>query len=359
MMKRRAPRSQTNTHGPPHDHQANQSRALVLVDGTGIRKKIKKDYEKALRDLENLRRQLDQFHQTDQPQFTRWLNTNFGALLTELRELNQKMVAGEELIFQVETEAMFGGCSDARAYQRVMELRENPEPPRPGPAGSGEPGGEREPFGSRPESGTDEVEEDPMEEFMNEFFRQFGLGGRPQDRHGPRNGPPTESAAPADASNRLKELYRAVVRRLHPDSQREMTAQKTEWWHQAQLAYEAGDVEQLEVILTLCEIGDSGTTAHTSASLLQRITAQLKTSLREIKRQIAGQRRDPAWNFSRRDDHDVLAVQMRCSLMGDLERMRHEHRTIQELIARWKVAAERLKQPRRRKHQPQNMEFPF
>ena len=78
-----------------------------------------------------------------------------------------------------------------------------------------------------------------------------------------------------------------MVRRLHPDTQREMTAQKTEWWHQAQAAYEAGDLEQLEVILTLCEIGDSGTTAHTSASLLQRITAKLKSSLREIKRQIA------------------------------------------------------------------------
>jgi hypothetical protein len=112
-----------------------------------------------------------------------------------------------------------------------------------------------------------------MEEFMNEFFRKFGPGARPQDNHGPRTGQHTESTASAHASTRLKELYRSVVRRLHPDSQREMTAQKTEWWHQAQMAYEAGDVEQLEVILTLCEIGDSGTTANTSASLLQRITA--------------------------------------------------------------------------------------
>jgi hypothetical protein len=48
-----------------------------------------------------------------------------------------------------------------------------------------------------------------------------------------------------------------ALRRLHPDTQREMTAQKSEWWHQAQAAYEAGDLEQLEVILTLCEIGDS------------------------------------------------------------------------------------------------------
>jgi hypothetical protein len=150
-----------------------------------------------------------------------------------------------------------------------------------------------------------------------------------------------------------------VVRRLHSDIQREMTAQKTEWWHQAQAAYEEGDVEQLGVILTLCEIGDNGTTAHTSASLLQRITAQLKNSLREIKRQLAGLRRDPAWNFSRRVDHNALAIQTRHALMDDLERMRYQCRTIQGMIERWKVAAERLKQLRRRKHHSQSMEFPF
>ena len=137
-----------------------------------------------------------------------------------------------------------------------------------------------------------------------------------------------------------------------------MTAQKSEWWHQAQAAYEAGDLEQLEVILTLCEIGDSGTTAHTSASLLQRITAKLKSSLREIKRQIVRQRNDPAWNFSHRSDHDLMAVQMRRKLMGDLQGMRHRWRQTQEMIARWKAAAERLKPPRRRKPHPQSKEFP-
>src|ERR1035437_7655792 len=210
-MKRRAPKPQTNGQSVPQAHPANYSRALVRVDGAGIRKKIKKDYEKALRDLENSRRQL-----------------------------NQKMAADEELIFQVENEAMFSGCSDASAYQRVMELRENPEPPRPWPPGGGEPSGEWDPFGARPESGNDD-EEDPMEEFMNEFFRKFGPDAQPQDNHGPRAGQHPESAAPARTSARLKELYRSVVRRLHPDIQREMTVQKTEWWHQAQAAYEAGD----------------------------------------------------------------------------------------------------------------------
>lgn len=160
-------------------------------------------------------------------------------------------------------------------------------------------------------------------------------------------------------SKRLKELYRAVVRRLHPDAHREMTAQKTEWWHQAQAAYEAGDAEQLEVILTLCEIGESGTTASTSASLLQRITAQLKSSLREIKRQLTQWRREPAWDFSNRTDHGVLADQVRRELTSELMAMRRRWQETQGMIAKWKSAAEKLKPTRRRKTPPPSPEFQF
>ena len=66
---------------------------------------------------------------------------------------------------------------------------------------------------------------------------------------------------------------------------------------------------------------------------------------------------DPAWNFSRRIDHDVMAVQMLRKLTGDLEEMRERSRQTQEMIARWKVAVERLKQPRLRKHHPREWSY--
>ena len=340
----------------PDAQPANHCRAVVRVDGTAIRKKIKKEYEKALRDLDNSRRVLDQFHQTDQPQFSRWLNSHFGALLTELRELNLKMAADDAIVFMVQNEVMFGGGSYARAYKRVMDLKENPEPP-PSPPG-GDRDGKRERFGAGPDwENLDD--DDPLKVIFEEMFGEIGPDERPWEERGRQSWQHPQAAVPAHASKRLKELYRAVVRRLHPDCQREMTAQKTEWWHQAQSAYEAGDAEQLEVILTLCEIGESGTTAHTSASLLQRITAQLKSSVREIKRQITQWRREPAWNFSQRTDHVAMAEQVRRELTGELMAMRRRWMDTQEIIAKWKTAAEKLKPARRRKAQPQNPEFQF
>ena len=365
-MKRRKPRGPFPNHAAPPTPAGAPGHALVLVDGTAARKKVKKEYDKARRDLENSRHQLDQFHQADLPQFSQWLNSHFGALLTELRELSQKLAADEAFVYLVENEVFFGGGSYARAYKRVIEARDNPEPPPPPPP-DGDPSDEaREPFGGRPEFDEFEEfagEEDPLEAFFNSIFGEAGphkhQGKRSGEKSGSRGGFRPEAARPTPGASRLKELYRALVRLLHPDAQQKMTPQKTEWWHQAQAAYEAGDGEQLEVILTLCEISESGTTLHTSASLLQRITSQMRSSLREIKRQIAERRRDPAWGFSRRADHEVLQLQTRRALMTDLQQLRDRAQATRNLIAVWKAAAERIKPPRPRKSRTENLEFLF
>ena len=357
---RRKVRRQADESAPAGNH----CRALVPADGTAIRKKIKAAYEKARRDVDQSQRVLAQFQQQDQPQFTQWLNRHFGATLTELRELAAKLSADEALVMMVEDEVMFNGVSYARAYQRVTAPPpEQPEPPPPPPGGkgSGNSGGKRNPFGDPFGDPFDEDADwddphNPFNAFFEQLFGKAGPGGRPD---APGQSPFGAAAPPPPAAQRLKELYRTLVRRLHPDSQREMTPQKTEWWHQAQAAYEAGDVAQLEVILTLCEIGESGTTAHTSASLLQRITAQLKSSLRELKRQLTERRREPAWNFSTRPDRHVLADQVRRQLTADLTLMRHRSQEIQRLITEWRAAAERLKPERRRKSRPRDPEFLF
>jgi len=85
----------------------------------------------------------------------------------------------------------------------------------------------------------------------------------------------------------------------------------------------------------------------------------LKSSLREIKRQITQRRREPAWNFSGRTDQAAMADQVRRELTGELMAMRRRWMDTQELIAKWKAAAERIKPPRRWKSPPSNTEFQF
>jgi hypothetical protein len=199
-MPRRTPRPPPQGHHAPVAQAANHCRALVLVDGTVIRKKIKRDYEKALSDLGNSRRILDQFHETDHPQFKGWLNSQFGVLLTELRELNQKMAADDAIVFLVENEVLFGGGSYARAYKRVMELQENPEPASPLNE-NGKPDGMRDSFGTGQDYG-----EDPLEALYDDLFDAFGPGEDPMEHCGPQARQRAEEASPPHISKRLKEL---------------------------------------------------------------------------------------------------------------------------------------------------------
>ena len=356
-MKRHPRRRPTKSSSGIQAHPANHCRALVLVDGTAIRKKIKKDYEKALRDLDTSRQLLDRFHQADLPSFTRWFNSRFGALLTELREVGQKLAADQELIFLIESEMMDGAGSYARAYKQVMERLESPELPLP--PDDREASEESDPFGAGADRDPMEDDEDPIEAFFRELFGDPTQGKSQGGKQGAHASKQRDADTPEPGVSRLKELYRELVRCLHPDTQREMTAQKTEWWHQVQTAYEAGDAEQLEVILTFYKIGESGPSADTSASLLQRMTMQLKNSLRPVKHQLAALRKDPAWGFSLRTDHDALAAQLRRALTADLKGMREHWQHTQHLLATWRSASERLRPPRRRKRTPKQPECPF
>ena len=343
------------------DSPSNRCRALVRVDGRSIRKKIRKDYEKTLDVHQQSRRVIDQFYQTDQPKYERWRSSHFGVLLTEIREMASKLETEAAIVKRVYQEAFLSGISEVRAYKRLMESWNNPES-HPKHFDEESPDGWQNPYQAEPGQVNGEDEFDSEDALRHLFEQLFGMPGPERQSQDTWGFPFEQLSAPApviQASKRVKELYRAVVRRLHPDKQQVMTAQKTEWWHQAQAAYEAGDGEQLEVILTLCEIDEAGTTEQTSASLLQRITAQMKMSLRECKRQISKLKRDPSWNFSGRTDLQEFALKMRYELTAELRGLRGRWKEIHDQLEKWKAASEKPRLARRRKIPPAEPEFQF
>ena len=326
--------------------------ALIPIDGLPIREKARKEYEKVLRDLDRARQELERFEKHDKPGFSQWCSRHFGALITELRETGQQLQTKRELLFEIESEALLSNSSYARAYERVLWQREHPDP-EPDPQPEPEAKSVRENGGARDG-------EDPFAEFAG-FFSDLGeefdqeFDGLP-----PKGRPSGDSGEKQNGVARVKELYRAVVRRLHPDTQQDLTAQKLEWWHQAQAAYQGGDAEQLQVILTLCEIDDHGTTAKTSVSLLMLIIRQFKSSLRALKKQVSQCQRDPAWNFNNLHDRSSLSGRMERSLREDLFEMKRALGAINGQLESWARQAKTARRhPRRRGYRSPQPEFLF
>ncbi len=289
---------------------------MMPVDGTRIRRQVKVEYERVMEEVADARRQLERFEHADLPAFSRWVHRQFGALLTELREVAGRLGEQERLLTELENEMFFHGASPRTAFARIMRRRSQAEQAG---AESARAGPEQE----RPEDSA--FREAAEQEFEEERSRRAAPRARRQSR----------------SAGRLKELYRAVVRRLHPDAQKEMTPQKLEWWHQAQAAYRQGEAGQLEVILTLCEIEEQGSLEKVSVSILQRMTTEFRKTLRHLKGEITQRRRDPAWNFSQRTDTKELAREMRRQLEHDLRLMREELQMMEMQLAAWTAETRR------------------
>jgi hypothetical protein len=304
----------------------------VLVDGRQVRDKARKEYERVLHDLEKGRKELDQFEKLDLPSYQKWLNRNLGALLTRLREAQEELAEVRSILAEVEWLASEEDISLREAYRRVIWKREHPQPEQPEPDNR---------FDEKQQNGG--ATDDFMHRLEEEFARLFGSRAFNSDRE-------SKAREPQPERDRVKELYRRLARRLHPDTQTDAHSRKLEWWHQVQAAYENGDVNQLEVILTLCEIEDNGTTANTSVSLLMRICRQYKSALRAIRKKLKNYRQEPAWDFANNKALPALLERSEQDLAFELRQITSTLGALRAQFAQWagKPSASRARRTRRR-----------
>lgn len=303
----------------PAQGQVVSSWELLVIDNKPIRQKAQRAYQKAVRDLETAKAESDRFHSEDKPLFSRWISSNFGPLLTEIRELQSKLYEAQNLVNEVQQEYYFGGhASIGSAYRAFLHRRNHPQEEE-----------EPEARESETQSGFHEEREPTIEEIAEEFWRRLNEGG---GEHEPRER--KAAGQPQRVKERLKELYRKLARRLHPDNGRTITPRETELWHKTQAAYEHGQVEVLETILTMLEVDENGARSASVSTLVQ-LTASLKKSLRTLKRELTALRQEMAWNFSQRGDKADLHRAADESLSADRDKLIWLLTRYEAQIRRW------------------------
>jgi hypothetical protein len=291
---------------------------VLVVDSQPVRKKAHRDYQRAVRELDAAKADSERFHTQDKPLFSQWLSANFGGLLTEMRDLQSRLFDAQNLVNEVQQEYFYGVHRSVHsAYRAVMNRRNNPEPPP-----------EAEPRPSEEPRDFHDSDENDFHRAASDFWDRF---------HAPENSLQTQRNRDLQ-DQRLKELYRKLARRLHPDNGRTITPHESELWLQTQSAYENGQVEVLENILNLLEIDEQGTKNATVSTLL-RLTASLRSTLRALKTQISGMRQNLAWNFSRRTDRDELLRRTNDSLLADREKIVWLLTKYETQIERWESLA--------------------
>src|SRR5262249_24746329 len=101
-----------------------------------------------------------------------------------------------------------------------------------------------------------------------------------------------------NTDGRVKELYRRLVRRLHPDLRADGSAEVSALWHEVQEAYAADDIARMEILLAVSDI-ESRRVHDQTLSQMQIVLAELQRAQLALEKSLFEAEREEAWNFAR------------------------------------------------------------
>jgi hypothetical protein len=335
---------------------------IISVQQEPLREAEAANCSRAKTRLEQARGQWHRFERKDKPAFVRWRAREFGALLSKAREVEEQIRDAQTLVHEVEME-MRRGFQDAHsAYQRVMFRRENPtvaveEEDLESSRGGGEASQKLSDFeeealfqewvqrslGTNPDKMDDEAYSTTFEAFKSHMFR--GAPEEPRltgvNRARGRKRIPKEleeeekeeEAGKTDA--RVKELYRVLVRRLHPDLRADSSVAVSALWHEVQEAYAASDVAQMEILLALIDIESNKMGAQSSVGQMRSILVELERALRALEKSLSEAEGDDAWNFAQSGSNAGLRLRVERQLKSELAARSLRLDVLTKTIAAW------------------------
>lgn len=315
---------------------------IIALDQEPFRRNAAAECSRARVRLENARVAWHRFEREDKPAFHRWRAREFGPLLSKAREVELQIRECQALVHEVEMEMRRSFQDASSAYQRVIFRRENPTVAEEEPFNglTNECGASRvlsdfekealfqewirRSLGTNPDKMDDDAYSTTFEAFKSHMFL------RPRTEALPRNPyPPSgrfkesleedegevEATAPADA--RVKELYRRLVRRLHPDRRADGNASVSALWHEVQEAYAASDIARMEILLALSEIEFDHMSNETSLSQMRAVLVELERAWRALEKSVLEAQGEDAWNFARTGADDALRQSVQRQLQSD------------------------------------------
>jgi hypothetical protein len=358
---------QRKSAAPPRNRTA--AVEIILIDQEPLRRTIAAECTAAMDRLDSVRSSWHRFERKDRPAFVRWRAREFGAILSEARGLEEQIRDAQALVREVEMEMRRLFQSPQSAYQRIMFRRENPgvetEDQRTssesGRAGAARKVSEFEQealfqewvqkfLGTNPDKMDDDAYTTTFEVFKSHMFKTpreetplpgARLGKAKVKEKGQKEKDDQDQEHDQDqdgetmVDGRVKELYRRLVRRLHPDLRADGSAHVSALWHEVQEAYAASDVPRMEILLALSNLRGSDLDEETSVSQMSAVLAELNRSLRALEKSLLEAEEEDAWDFARNGPNEYLRIRVERGLKFDLTTRRRYLDALEKTIADW------------------------
>ena len=271
----------------------------MIVDNEPIRSTAHRDNETIRARMEAMKRQTVSFERQELPACQRWVHLNFGPQLTEIRETELTAASKEAILERIEYYQIWGNMSPVSAYAKVKGELENPD--------LHEEDGSADPYETNTDFGSYIDEDDDLyniyEAVKEQFENETGFEAPDFDSFkyaiGLESNQAGEVANEADSRNaRTKKLYRKIARILHPDLCGQFSLREQRLWNRAQEAYRAGDVIELETVLSHLEAESLGPLFALSVSDILENTREMQFRVDYLEEDLKQARRHPAWRFT-------------------------------------------------------------
>ncbi len=344
------------------------ARWIVAIDDTPIRNAALATYRKAREDLAAEERRLARHYETDVPAFRIWLHRELGPLLARLKQLGERHEENAQLHSEILRERERRGGSYHAAWLRVKARRDAglPEPDdyvsqrwrehiehraRHGSGPDSSDGTGNIPGNDPHDGGTgewhslsDEAFEEVAETFLKVAEAMDTMSGGDGCGHATMaiSLVQRERARRRDGG-RLKDYYRRLARRLHPDAGGVLDEGKRQVWIEVQTAYRDGNAAELELLWHRLADPAVGPGSHAPVSVLQDAAERARMALEQVKARLREASEEPAWKFveSDRRTRTTIKRRMRTKLSESAERIRAATEELKNVIHRWMSPAAR------------------
>ncbi|MFM8363796.1 MAG: hypothetical protein ACKOAS_01440 [Verrucomicrobiota bacterium] len=359
-MSRRRPKS----YGvpPPPRVQYSKDRRIVLLDQQPLREEAGGEAKRIMQEVNEHAEKLAEFDRTILPAFERWEAKNLGSLLDEERRLNAKIAEMERLLEFADFESVFTGRDPYEIYEEAKREFADDTPRNEGQEQDGAPPPEPEPEPD-PDEGFDPEErdfrsyvrfvfgDDPDSLGKRKYQRLFEDYRRWREKMGAGRAPSRHEKK--DIPARVKEIYRILVRRLHPDSGRDRSNPQTRrLWDDLQDAYATRDIERLEVLLAITDLHESGSAVRSTLFHLRQVARQLRQQLDGLKVRLLQAKKTPAWTFWHSKNRPLAEKKLRATVENRVQSAKNQLARLESELARWKEESLRKKNRRRGKSSP-------
>jgi len=305
----------------------------VPSDAQRLRERLATEERVLIEQLAALEARVRRFADVERPAYASWRRLEFGPLLATLQELSDELRMRSVLADRLSVLVEQHGLHPREALHRLTD---------PGAHAPGE------------SFDTGEVEARRRAKLARKRAerKEARRAQRAADRSAGQGAADAPSAATARPPARIVDLYRALARRIHPDSASALRnlepGRLGALWADVQGAYEAGSLERLLAIAAWVETladadasGDALRARSAASAAIERSFSErfarlraLHRSRRALERQLTELRTDPAWEFAaqRAGARRKLARQARTAIDDEIALVRHALQELEEFF---------------------------